>query len=309
MDLQWFRSFTEVVRTGSFTVAATRLHLTQPAVSRHIRKLEAELGQELLDRTRYGIRPTSAGLLVAEFADDVLNGLQTLQECLRGNKHQVSGTLRIFASTTPGEFLVPGLVAEFRESYPDVAPQIMIGDSAAVLTGLENDKADVGFVGAKISRPEFRFEPVGYDEILLAVPRSHPLADRESIDLDDLEHQSFLEREDGSGTMHSLRASLREQGLQMPITRTVMVLGSTDGVLSAVEGGHGLGWVSSMAIEYRRLDRLAFPKIRGLDTRRTLYLTFRKDRTVPLVADIFIDWLRENAIQAREPSVIQILID
>ncbi|MCL6545355.1 MAG: hypothetical protein K6T61_08990 [Bryobacteraceae bacterium] len=134
----------------------------------------------------------------------------------------------------------------------------------------------------------------GVDEVVLAVPAGHRFAARATVALSELEDEPFVEREGGSGTLLSVRRALAERGLSLPTFRVVMVLGSTQAVVSAVEQGHGLGWVSSLAVAHRRPEYVAAVRLAELPIRRTLYLVTPTRRALPAVPAAFVDWLRRE---------------
>ena len=291
MDLAQLQGFMAVVRHRSFTLAAQALHLTQPGVSRQVQRLERELGVALLERRRGALELTAAGDRFQRFAEEMLEGYARLQHDLH-TAELVAGELLIAASTTPGEFLVPGLVARFTALNPEVRPNIFIADSAEVVTELTERRWDVGFVGVRLPGRGLRYDMIAEDEIVLAVPASHPFAGRATVSLAELEGQPFIEREGGSGTMLSARAALGAQGLHLPAYRVTMVLGTTQAIVSAVQSGYGMGLVSSLALEDRRADRVALVRLAELRLRRPLYMVQEERRTLPHVAAAFARWVR-----------------
>lgn len=302
MDLAWLEAFVTVARFRSFTQAAAHLHLTQPGVSRQIQKLEREFGVTLMERASGGIRLTSEGELVARFAEDVLGLHRQLLRDLQPEEAQLAGELRIAASSTPGEFLVPGLVAGFMEEHPKLKPEVFIADSAAVVEEVLTHRWEVGFIGARFPQTNLSHAPVVEDEVVLAVPAGHPFALREAIALEELEGQPFLEREGGSGTLLSVQRSLNERGLQLPAYRTVMILSTSQAIISAVENGYGIGWVSSLALERRRTDRVAFVRLAGLPFKRVLFMIYDPHAHRSPEADAFIDWTLAGAASHPAPE-------
>lgn len=294
MDTLLLRSFLTVAERGSFTAAARELGLTQPGVSRHVRKLERELAATLLYREHAVVRPTPAGERVRAFAAAVLEAERELRLALRASADAISGTLRVAASTTPGEFLVPGFVARFVARHPEVQPEIAIADSTAVVEEVLARRADVGFVGARLPRSGLRFVTVAWDEVVLAVPVSHPFADRPAIDLAELAGQPFVEREGGSGTSLSVRRALAERGLSLPPHRVVMVVNTTQAMVSAIQRGYGIGFVSSLALADRAPGRIAAVRLAGLQLRRALYLVYEARRALPLPASAFVAFVRRG---------------
>src|SRR5437764_2107277 len=169
MNLDQLETFLVLVRCGSFTEAAAELHLSQPAVSRHVQKLEHELGATLLTRRRGRIELSEAGERVRSYAADVVGGHDRLLADLGGHPSRLAGELRIVASTTPGEFVVPGLVSAFTASHPRVSPRIQIADSTEVVVQIRSRKADVGFSGVRLPGRDLVHRPIATDEIVLAV--------------------------------------------------------------------------------------------------------------------------------------------
>lgn len=294
MDLGLLRSFIAVAEHGSFSVAAGELGLTQPGVSRQVQRLERELGATLLRREHGVVRLTPAGECVLAFARTVIAGEQELRQALRAHAGAIAGPLRIAASTTPGEFLVPGLVARFVARYPEVQPSIAIVDSAAVVEDLLARRADVGFVGARLPRPGLRYAAIAEDEVVLAVPTSHPFAAHQTVELAALEGQPFVEREGGSGTSLSVRRLLAERGLSLPPHRVVMVVNTTQAMVSAIQRGYGIGFVSSLALADRAPQRITPVRLTDVPLRRPLYLTYEARRTLPLAASAFVAFVRRN---------------
>ena len=294
MDFQKFESFLAVARHRSFTRAARELGLAQPTVSRHVQRLERELGAILFERRRDDVDLSPAGDRFRDYAESVLAGYRKLMLQMRKRPDTITGELRVVASTTPGECLVPDLLARFTQVYPDVRPEVFITDSAQAVEELRDRTRDIGFVGARLPGPGLRYDVVAQDEVVLAVPVGHSFADRNEVELSDLEGQPFLEREGGSGTLRSVRQILSKNGLALPAYRVVMVLSSTQAILSAVERGYGIGWVSSLALRGARAGHVAGVRLAGVPLMRNLYLVQEKQRPLPVVADAFAQWVRQD---------------
>jgi DNA-binding transcriptional LysR family regulator len=291
MDLDKLESFVAVARLGSFTKAAKERHLTQPGVSRHVQRLERELEVILLERRRGAVEPTSAGHRLLSYAQDALGRNLRFVAELRKEVISLSGELRVAASTTPGEFLVPGWVAGFTKLHSAVRPQVFVADSAEVISELREHRWDVGFVGSRISGRDLLYEEIAEDEVVLAVPLSHPFAKRKEVALEELEDQPFLEREGGSGTLSSFRGALSYRGLALPQYQVVMVLNSTQAILSAVRSGHGLGLVSILALEHQNQREIVPVRLKELPRNRPLYMVRDRRRPLPVVT-AFAEWVK-----------------
>jgi DNA-binding transcriptional LysR family regulator len=298
MNLDQLQTFVILARCGSFTRAAAELHLSQPAVSRHIQKLEQELEVTLLRRRRGRVELSPAGERLRSYAEEVVGGHERLVADLSEKPSRLAGELRIVASTTPGEFLVPGLVSAFTAIHPGVSPRIQIADSTEVVSQLRARKADVGFSGVKVPGRDLVHRGIATDEIVLAVPHDHSFASRASIELSELTGQAFLMRESGSGTHLSFLALLAEQGLEVPPYRPVMVLSNTAAIVSAVGNGYGLGLVSCLALQGRGPEGPVAVRIAGLVLTRSLYLVVEKDRPLPPPAARFADWVPSQDVPA-----------
>lgn len=291
MNLDQLQTFVVLARCRSFTQAAQELNLSQPAVSRHVQRLEHELGTALLNRRRGDIELSEAGERLRSYAEEVVGGYERLLAVLGRGARPLEGELRISASTTPGEFLVPGLVAAFTARNPKVTPRILICDSAEVAAHLRARRSDIGFSGVEVPDRDLHHQEFASDEIVLAVPRDHPFASRETVALGELTGERFLIREAGSGTHRSFLAALREQGWQTPAYRTVMVLGTTQAIVSGVQDGYGIGLVSARSLEARGPGGPVAVRVAGLSLRRPLFLVVEKERTLAAAPSAFATWV------------------
>jgi DNA-binding transcriptional LysR family regulator len=291
LDFAWMTTFVAVARTGSMTAAAAELGISQPGVSRQIQRLEEEIGIPLVDRGSRMLLLTPAGERFRAYADTALAQHEAALRDVRGEVAVLVGELRIGASSTPGEFLVPGLVAAFVDRHPGVRPEVFIADSAIVQDEVRAHRWDIGFVGARLNGRGLDHHPVAQDEVVLAVPAGHPFAARGAVSLNELAGQPFLVREEGSGTAASVERALVQRGMHLPEHRTVMVLGSTQAIVSAVEQGLGLGWVSSLALIDRSRERVVPVRLAALPLRRFLFLVRDPRRVLPPAASAFVAWV------------------
>ena len=171
MDLGALRSFVAVCRSGSFHEAARERHVSQPGVSRHVQRLEEEVGVALLVRNRKRVVPTAAGSRLFTYAMDTIAAHDRIIESLARDDAAVEGELRIAASTAPGEYLLPGLLSQFTEIYPRVRPRVAVTDSASAIAQVAEGHSDLGFTGMRGGGPSLEWTVVAEDELVLAVPR------------------------------------------------------------------------------------------------------------------------------------------
>ncbi len=294
MDLGALEGFLAVARHRSFTLAARERQMTQPGLSRLVRRLEHQLHATLFDRRRDALVLTPAGLRLRAYAEEVLQRYSMLLQEVRSLQPGLTGDLRIATSSTPGEFMVPDLVARFAAAHPEVQPEVFASDSVEVMEKLLERQWDVGFVGIALPRAELEFTDVAEDRVVLAVSASHPFAGRDEVSLRDLDGQPFLEREGGSGTRLSFRSGLEYRGLPVPKYRVAMVLNSTHAIIAAVRKAYGIGLVSCWAIDPQDTQVRAV-QIRELPPTRPLYLVTEKRRVLSPAAKSFVVWVTQQA--------------
>ncbi|HEY3115293.1 MAG TPA: LysR family transcriptional regulator [Chloroflexota bacterium] len=291
MDVADLESFILVAERGSLTVAARDLGISQPGLTRQIQKLERALGMPLFRRAPNGIHLTAAGERYRAYANDVLGRHHQMLAELRGADDVVEGELRLAASSAPAEFLAPRLVADFTALYPKVRAIVFTGDSQSVVDEVFEGRRDLGLVGARINRKGLRFDSIGGDEIVLAVPPSHPFSRLAEVPVEALGNQRFVEREDGSGTMLSVRRALARRGLSLPPYRVVMTLTTTQAIVSSVRAGYGLGFVSSLALADVGTDGPVAVRLAIGPLVRQLYLVRDGRRSPPLVGRRFAEYI------------------
>ena len=294
MNLEHLRTLVSIVEHGSLSAAARAKHISQPAVTKQVQRMEAEMGLPLLLRgPKRQVKPTPAGQHVLVFAQETLARFDALERELAALKTVEQGTLSLAASTIPGEYLLPGLLAAFRDEYPQVEVKMTISDTADVATRLLAHEVDVGVIGATIKRPGLHLERMVGDQVVLAVPVGHPFAGQKRVAVEDLRDQPLILREEGSGTRRSVEAALAAAGADLPQGSVVLLLGSTQAILQAVAQGLGLGFVSARASAQAQADgHLACVRLEGVDLRRDLYLAYLPQQAGdPLVAR-FLDFAR-----------------
>lgn len=280
-----------VADTGSVTDAARRLGRSQPTLSRQVQRLEADLGTPLLERHPLGMRLTAAGERVSQFARERLAAEDALRAELSEGASQLRGVVRILASTTPGEYLVPELVAGFSDLHPGVRVEVEVHDSAAVPGAVLDRRADVGFAGRANPDERLTHTPVVPDEIVLAVPGAHPLADHPAVPLSALAGERLIWREDGSGTQRTFMEALARAGHELPAGSSTASLGSTQAVVSAVQAGLGIGVVSHRAVAAHPGGQVVAVRLDGIPVRRHLWLVYETGRPRPSPQAAFITFV------------------
>ncbi len=308
MNLEHLSTFVNVVDLGSLSAAARAQRISQPAVTKQVQRLEAELGLTLLIRgPRRRIELTPAGEAFLAFARETLSGMEALQQELAALREVSRGTLRLAASTIPGEHVLPGMILSFRTDYPHVAVRMSISDSSEVAVKLRANEADVGVIGSQIGQPGIRLEHLVSDEIILAVPPQHILAGQKTVTLDELRHHPIILREQGSGTRRTVEEALKSVGKRLPAVHAALILGSSQAVVQAVAQGLGVGFVSARACLRAQPDgHVTCVRLEGVDLYRSLYLAYKPQRVGEPVIGRFLDfartWARQLASGAAGPG-------
>jgi DNA-binding transcriptional LysR family regulator len=265
--------FRAVAEEKSFRRAAEKLYISQPSVSQHVQLLEEELGIRLLDRASTGIRLTPAGVLLLNFARQASRQSQRVMAQLAGLEGQSGGTLKLAASTTVAQYLLPHMLGLFLKQNPRIELTVKSGNTERVTGWVVTGDADLGLIEGPPTQKEVAVEPFLEDRLLLIVPRGHAWATAPSVSLTMLSTERILMREPGSGTRHVIEEALRRAGLRLNQLQLAMELDSTEAIVSGVEAGLGVGFVSELAIRKEiRLKTLATVAVQGLEIRRAFSL-------------------------------------
>lgn len=289
MNIEHLKTFQEIIRLGSFSEVAKKLGISQPAVSFQVQKLEQELGIRLIDRSQRSITPTKAGKRLLRFAEAVEGEREKLRQDIEQMREDVSGDLQIGASTIPGEYLLPTLLAKFKQQYPAVKIQVDVSDSLTVISRVRDNTYEIGFCGIAPEGKDLESFKIASDEIVLIVFPDHPFARKEEILLEELEGEPLIFREATSGTQRNLESLLARGGVDIKKWTPQLVLGSTQSVIAAVAAGAGIGFVSNLAIKGIQVKQV---KVRGLRLTRDFYCVYRQERAVSRLLEVFIDFVR-----------------
>jgi len=268
-DLASLDLFRSVVELGSVSRAAEAHGIAQPSASSRIRTLEGRLGLRLLDRSPTGSRPTPDGQLISDWAAELLRYADTLAAGVASLKAEQSGLLRIAASYTIAEYLLPPWLERFLAGRPDDSVTLEVTNSRAVLDRLEVGAVDLGFVESPTVPASLHQQAVAADELVPVVAPRHPWASRASVDLAELATTPLVLRERGSGTREALEALLASVGLDAP--QSALDLGSISAVRIAVINGSSPTVVSRLAVADDIANgRLVELNVPGLQINRTL---------------------------------------
>jgi DNA-binding transcriptional LysR family regulator len=295
MDTRQLAAFCAVVERKSFSQAAERLGVTQPAVSLQVRSLEKRLGRRLLDRSGRRVEPTEAGLALYRGAQRMiaLEG-QLLEELEAGEEGELGGTLEVGASTGPGSTVVPVLLCEFQRANPGVAISLSISDTQTVVDRVAGRELELGVVGASRRHRGVTFEPFFRDEVVLACPPDHRFAGR-TITLDELQQEPLIVMQEGAGVRQVIEDELRRAGTRLRDLEPRLELGLQESARSAVAAGYGVTFISRTAIEGDlAAGTLAVGRVKGLEPARQISLVRSTGRSQTRAAEAFVSFARKQ---------------
>ncbi len=295
MDLRRLEIFAKVAELGSFSRAAEALFLTQPTVSEHVRALEDELGVQLLDRLGRGAAPTRAGQLLLGYARRILALVSEARQAIAQFQGRMSGELIVGGSTIPGEYVLPGLVAQFRAKYPDVSISLLIGASREVAGWVEDGRVEVGMVGARPGGRVLDARELMADELVVIVGADHRWAGRATVTLGDIKTEPMIVRERGSGSREALELALKGAGADLADFRVVAAMGSTQAIKQAVRAGVGIAIVSQRAVDLECRARLiACLHVEDVKISRAFSLVIHRERSRSPLAQAFLEFVESQ---------------
>ncbi len=295
MDTRQLAAFCAVVERKSFSQAAERLGVTQPAVSLQVRALEKRLDVQLLDRSGRRVEPTEAGWQLYRGAQRMLQlEEQLLDQLAAEGDGAIGGELSIGASTGPAAIVVPLLLGEFQRANPAVRVALQVHDTQTVVQLVADRELELGIVGAARRHRAVQFEPFMRDEVILACPPTHRFAGK-TIALDDLRGEPLIVMQEGAGVRLVVEDELRRLGTKLRDFDVRLELGLQESVRSAVQAGYGISFISRAAVE-RELaaGTLAEARVAGMDASREISLARGTGRVPTRAAQAFVAFARER---------------
>jgi LysR family transcriptional regulator, transcriptional activator of the cysJI operon len=268
--------FRAVAEQESFRKAAERLNLSQPAVSQNIHALEEELGVTLFDRSGNRVRLTQAGSVLLRYARRSAQLAREAIDALAKIEGEPRGELHLGASTTVAQYILPRMLGAFKKQYPQIMLSVASGNTEHVVELLLQGKIAMGIIEGPASSRELRKRRFLEDRMVLIVPRGHPWVTMREVPPDALRDVPLLMREPGSGSRRVVELALKRSGINLGQLNVAMDLDSTEAIVSGVEAGLGVGFVSQWAIGKEvRLGTLKPVRVAGLEIVRDLTLIQR----------------------------------
>jgi DNA-binding transcriptional LysR family regulator len=267
LNLHLLRLFTHVAQSGSFSAAAERLRISQPAVSKGVREFEAQVGNRLLERGPGGVVPTAAGDMLLRHAATLFAAERAAEEDLAALRGLTKGSLTVGASTTIGTYFLPPVLGRFHRAHAEVELSIRIANTSAIAELLLARELDVALVEGPVEDTAIEARAWRTDELIVIAPPGHRLTygSHKAAELSD---EVFIVREPGSGTREVVWAALMEHHIS---PRATLEAGNTETIKQVVMAGLGIGIVSrAAAADHLTLGRLVKIDIEDFQVSRTL---------------------------------------
>lgn len=290
MNLKQLEAFVRIAELKSFSKAAKYLYLTQPTVSAHIASLEKELGEALFIRDTKGVELSEAGRELYAYAEQMLVIEKKIQEHFEYRKRGKS-VLHIAASTIPSQYLLPEIMARFRERWPEEQLKVTETDSTGVVDELLSRRADIGFTGTVLDDHRCIYIPFYEDELVVITPGTEPFLSLQGSDPEKwIRKEPVILREEGSGTRREAGRLLAEAGVALEDLNIVASIQNQETIKRSVGNGMGISILSALAAEeeIRSGRLLAFP-LRREGGKRNINLVFEKEFPLMPAAGRFID--------------------
>jgi DNA-binding transcriptional LysR family regulator len=241
--------FHTVARLLSFTKAAEAMHMTQPAVTFQVRQLEEYFNTRLFDRTHNKVSLTPAGERVSEFAERIFDLYSEMENTVRDLTGEISGSLTIGASTTIAEYLLPALLGEFKNRYPDINLRLKVSNTEGIVSMVEHNVIDLGVVEAPVGNKNLIVEVCHDDQLVVVTTPDHELVKRGGkVKAAEIVKYPFVSREEGSGTRDVITQYLIEEKVNPADMELSLELGSPEAIKGAVEAGMGITIISRSII-------------------------------------------------------------
>lgn len=282
--------FDTVAKRLNFTKAATELNITQPAVTKHIKEIERLLNTKLFDRNGTKIKITVSGEILLKYTQKIFNVYRELEFDINQLNQQHKGTLRIGASTTIAQYVLPPLLAAFHKQYEDIKVNLIIQNTEIVEQLLEQKKVDLGSIEGLSKNNSFHYIPFIKDEIVLVARANHPLLKKEYLKIEELLNLPLLMREPGSGTLETIAFALKPLGVNLSNFKTEMQLSTTESIKSYLLHSDCMAFLSvHTLLQELKNNTLSIIDVKNLTIERNFYF-IQPQGEQSAIADLFLNF-------------------
>jgi DNA-binding transcriptional LysR family regulator len=293
MDLHYLEIFNTVAQYESYKKASDILHISQPALSVQIKKLEAQIGLKLFDRIGNKIHLSENGIMLLEYTQRIFSIIEELESTISDTQNCIGGTLNIGGSNTPGAYLLPEVIGGFKKLYPNTKFNLHIGNTAEISHLISNGTLDIAINGGSCFYNEHIYvEKLFADKLVLVASPQNPYCNYEKLSIDDLEKMSFVVHKTDS-QLYSYYMNFIEK-INIP-ENINMYLGNIDAIKRAVSSNLGISLIPYVAVkfelQYGLLNMLNFSEHQ---LNYPYSLIYNKNKALSATSKKFIEFVRNN---------------
>ena len=280
--------FEAVAKRLNFTKAAAELYITQPAVTKHIHELERQFKTKLFDRNGSRIKLTHAGEVLLQHTEQLFSLYRNLEFEMNSLSMEHSGRLRLGASTTIAQYVLPPVLAAFHKKFPDIKITLTTQNTEYIEEALKNKQIDLGLIEGSSKNASIKYTKFIKDEIVLVASNKNPLGIKDIIQPKELLKIPLLLREQGSGTLEVIAKKLKDLGIKLSDLNVEMQLSGTESMKSYLMHSSSMTFLPIHSIlnelqskQFRIID------IKGMDIERYFYFIHLQGQTASL-PDLFM---------------------
>jgi len=286
------KTFVTLAEVKNFTKTAELLLMSQPSVSLHIKNLEKEFQTKLFQRSPKYLKITPSGEILYDRAKQMITIYeQTRQEILE-QQNTIKGDLKIAASFTIGEYILPPLLLDLQNQYPELNLEVTIANTEEVVQSTRSHHVDIGLIEGQTNERELIVTPFLEDELFIVTSNQHPLVQKEETTIADLQNQQWIMRENGSGTREYFNHVVRSNGLKV---KSLLTISSNQGIKETLINGLGISILSGSVVERDvKQNNLSIIKVKNQEFKRTLSYVLSPIMQEKKNVSIFIEALGEK---------------
>lgn len=294
ITLQQMEAVIALVEERSFSRAAKKMLLTQPALTKNIKNVEDSLGVMVVKRSNAGISLTPEGKILYDYAQRIMKLRDEAKSKITKLHENSGGEIYIGASTIPANYILPRVLSAFGKTNPDIRIYVKTADSEEAMNMVLDNEVEIGCIGKKPLNSKLMAETLWKDRLVLIVPKPHPWSKKKSITLAELSKEPFVIREKGSATRDLFESYLKEsKSMSLALFNIRGELGSSEAIKEAVIAGMGVSVISIHAVE-RELSQglLLEVPIQGCTMERNFYLIYKRQFDFRLFHKTFINFIK-----------------
>ncbi len=291
MELHYLEIFNTVAGLQNYRKASDEMHISQPALSIEIKRLEEQIGLKLFDRIGNRIYLNDNGRMLQKYTNNIFSIIHDMEGAIQEEKIHVGGIINIGASNTPGTYILPKMMAQFRRDYPDVSFSMTIGSTSEIARKIESAGLDMAVNGGECEfGRQIHIEKIYDDRLVLVASVKNPAAALEKVCPDDIRGMSFIVHKADSQLYADYRMLIKKMNIPECVA---MSLGNIDAIKNSVKTDIGISLVPEASVkEEIRSGELKVLNISGIDIEYPYRLIYNNNKTLSIAAIKFMEYMR-----------------